>query len=128
MVGGVRGADHRGERAFEGAQDLAHRDVGRRPGQLVAAVRPTRGGDQSGVAEDERQLLQVRPRQVLGRGDLRQRSWTLTVVSSELHHQPDAVLALRAEGDGAGAVEAWSRGRRGVRQGSILNPDSNGRD
>ncbi len=45
------GADHRGERAFEGPKDLAHRDVGGRTGQLVAAVRATGRDDKAGVTQ-----------------------------------------------------------------------------
>ena len=38
VLGVVAGADHRGDRALEGAQDLGHRDRARRAGELVAAV------------------------------------------------------------------------------------------
>jgi len=38
-------------------------------------------------------------------------------VAAELHHQPNAVFALRREGDGAAAMEDLS-----VAQGTTLNP------
>jgi hypothetical protein len=69
----VRGAKHRGDRAFEGAQDLAHADVDRRARQLVAAARTTGTDDEPGVAQACDKLLEVRPRQVLFRGDLGER-------------------------------------------------------
>ena len=98
-------ADHRRERALEGAQDLAHRDRLRRARELVAAVGAARGDDEAGVAKHERELLEVCPRHVLGRGDLRERRGPCAEMPPELDHQPNAVLALRAERDGARAVE-----------------------
>jgi hypothetical protein len=45
-------------------------------------------------------------------------------MATELDHQADAVLALRAEGDGAAAVEGeLLRGRRRDGQGTVLNPE-----
>jgi hypothetical protein len=50
-------------------------------------------------------------------------------VPAELDHQPDAVLALRAEGDRAAAMEGQagrgrdSDGAGGSGQGTILNPE-----
>ena len=63
-------ADHRRERPFEGAEDLAHRDRLRRASELVAAVGAAGRDDEAGVAKHERELLEVGPGHVLGRGDL----------------------------------------------------------
>ena len=104
--GSSRRADHRGDRAFEGAQDLAHRDLGGRTGELVAAVGAAGAHDEAGVAQADHELLEVGPRQVLLGGDLGQAGRPGAVVAAELDHQPNAVLALRREGDGAAAVEA----------------------
>ena len=110
-VGGVvAGADHRGDRAFEGSQDLAHRDGLGRAGELVAAVGAAGAHDEAGLAQADDELLEVGAREVLLGGDLGERRRTGPEVAPELDHQPHAVLALRAEGDGAAAVEGRSRG------------------
>ena len=108
----IRGADHRGDGAFEGPKDLAHRDVCGSRRQLVAAMRTTGAGDEARFAEVDDELLEIRAREVLLRGDLGETGRTGAVVASELDHQPDAVLALRAEGDGAGPVIGRPRERR----------------
>ena len=84
-------------------------------GELVAAAGAAGGDDEAGVPEARHELLQVGARQVLVRGDLREAGRPGAVAAPELDHEPDAVLALRGEGDGAGSMEA-----RAVRQGSIL--------
>ena len=107
------GADHRGDRTLERAQDVGHRDLVGRPGELVAAVRAPGRHDEAGVAQAHHELLEVRPGQLLLGGDLGQAGRPGAVVATELDHQPDAVLALRREGDGAAAVElgAGAQGR-----------------
>ncbi len=124
MLRVVRGADHRGERALKGPKDLAHPDLGRRVGELVAAVSAASAGDQPGVAEAHHELLEVGAGELLLRGDLGEARGTLPEMPPELDHEPDAVLALRAEGDGAGAVE-HGPGRLGcgVGQRRVLNPE-----
>ena len=112
---GVRGADHRRDRALEGAQDVAHPDLVRGRAELVAAAGAARGRDEAGVPEAGDELLQVGARQVLVQRDLGEAGRPGAVAAPELDHEPDAVLALRGEGDGAGTMEA-----RAVRQGSIL--------
>jgi hypothetical protein len=120
----VRGADHRGERALKSAEHLAHPDVLGRASQLIAAVGAARARDQPGIAEAHHELLEVGARELLLGGDLGEARRTLAVMPTELDHQPDAVLALRAEGDGAGAVEGGTgRGGGRMRQGRILNPE-----
>ena len=127
VLGIVGRADHRGDRALEGAEDLAHPDVAGRAGQLVAAMGAAGAGDEAGVAEAHHELLEVGPREVLVGGDLGEARRPGPEPPAELDHQPDAVLALRAEGDGAGAVErramAWRGGRERLRQGTVLNPE-----
>ena len=76
-----------------------------RPRELVAAARTAGGHDESGVPEGHHELLQVGARQILVGGDGREAGRPGAEVARELGHQPHAVLALRAEGDGAGAVE-----------------------
>src|SRR3990170_6996385 len=65
VLGIVAGADHRGDRALECAEGLAHRDLGRRSGQLVAALSAPGADDEAGLAEVAGEMLEVRPRQVL---------------------------------------------------------------
>ena len=108
VVRGVRGADHRRDRALQGAEDLAHPDLARVAGELVAAVGAAGGDDQAGVAEAHRQLLEVGAREVLRGRDLGEARRPGPEVPPELDHEPHAVLALRAEGDGAGAMERGS--------------------
>ena len=121
VLGVVGGAHHRGDRALEGAEDLAHPDLGGVAGELVAAVGASRRDDEAGVAEAHHQLLEIRPGEVLLGRDLRERGRPLAEMPAELNHEPDAVLALRRERDGAAAVE----GRAGCRvgQGTVLNPE-----
>ena len=72
LVGGLvflAGADHRGDRPLERAQDVRHPDVLGRPGELVAAVGAAGGDHQPGVAQAHDQLLEVRPRQLFLGGD-----------------------------------------------------------
>ena len=89
-------------------------------GELVAAVGAAGADDEAGVAEAHDELLEVRPREVLLGGDLGQAGRPGPVVPGELDHEPDAVLALRAEGDGAGAVEGGTgRDGKGQRSASI---------
>ena len=91
--------------------------------ELVAAVRAAGAHDQPCFAKADDELLQVRARQVLLGGDLRERRRPHAVVTPELDHQAHAVFALRAEGDGAAAVEgearAGGRRRRSGRRSSI---------
>ncbi len=115
VVGLVGGADHRRDRALEGAEDLAHPDLVGSPRELVAAAGAAGGHDEAGVPEARDELLEVGARQVLVDRDLREARGPGPVAPPELHHEPDAVLALRAEGDGAGSVEGRARG-----QGSVL--------
>ena len=110
VLGVVGGAEHRRDRALEGAQDLAHRDGVGRPGQLVAAVGAARAHDEPGLAQVHDELLEVGARQVLLRGDAGEARRTGPVVARELDHQPHAVLALRGEGDGARAVVGGALG------------------
>ena len=106
--------DHRGDGALERAQDVGHGDRGRWPGQFVAAAGAPGRDDESGVAQAHHELLEVRSRELLFGGDLGQAGRPGAVVASELDHQPDAVLALRREGDGAAAVELGSCAQDGV--------------
>ena len=101
----LAGADHRGDRALERAQDVAHPDVLGRPRELIAAVGAAGAETPAGVAEAHDELLEIGARQLLLGGDLGQAGRPGAVVARELDHQPDAVLALRREGDGAAAVE-----------------------
>ena len=86
--------------------------VSGRSGEFVAAVGATGAHDEAGFAQADDELLEVGAREVLLGGDLGERRRTGPVVPPELDHQAHAVLALRAEGDGAAAVEgrraAWS--------------------
>ena len=83
--------------------------------ELVAAAGAAGGDDEAGVAEAGDELLEVGARQVLVGGDLREARRAFAEAPPELHHEPDAVLALRAEGEGAGAMERGSlRQRRGL--------------
>ena len=83
--------------------------------------------DEIGVAQADDQLLQVGPGEILFGGNLRQRRRPGPEMTAELDHQADAVLALRAERDGAAAMEGgpvrrgWDR--RGSGQGTVLNPE-----
>jgi hypothetical protein len=112
---GVRGADHRRDRPFEGAQHVAHPDLVRRRAELVPAAGAAGGRDEACVPQARDQLLQVGARQVLVQRDLGEARGTRAVPPAELNHPPHAVLALRGEGDGAGTMEA-----RAVHQGSVL--------
>ena len=125
VLGIVGRADHRRDRALQGAEDLAHPDVGRGTGQLVAAARAAGAGDEAGVAEAHDELLEVGPRQVLVGGDVRQAGRSGPEPTPELDHEPHAVLALRTEGDGARSMEgrAGRGGGQRLRQWTILNPE-----
>src|SRR5450759_1962879 len=120
VVGILGRADHRGQRPLQRAERLAQRDLGGIARQRIATVGAARGGDDARLPERDHQLLQVRPWQRLIHGDLRERDrhgrlWP--PVARELDEHPHAVLALRAEGDGAGGVErsdAQGSGPRGV--------------
>ena len=114
----VGGADHRRDRALEGAEDLAHPDLVGRRGELVAAAGAAGRDDEAGVAEAGHQLLEVGAREVLVERDLGEARRPGPVAPPELDHEPDAVLALRAEGDGAGSVEGRARGQGWVLVGS----------
>src|SRR4029078_7064713 len=116
------------ERALERAEHVAHPDLDPWAGELAAAVGAARARDQSGVAEAQHELLEVGAGELLLRGDLGEARGTLPEVPPELDHEPDAVLALRAEGDGAGAVK-HGPGRLGcgVGQRRVLNPEGFGR-
>ena len=114
VLGVVAGAEHRGDRAFEGAKDLAHRDRLGRAGELVAAVRAAGAGHETGLAKADDELLEIGAREVLLGGDLGQARRTRPVVAPELDHEPDAVLALRGEGDGAAAVVGEAGGSGSV--------------
>ena len=72
--------------------------------EFVAAVGAASALHQFGVAEADDELLEVGPRQVFLLGDVRQAGGPVSVPLGELRHQPHAVLALRGEGNGAGAV------------------------
>ncbi len=76
------------------------------PSQLVAAVGAARADDEAGLAQVDDELLEVGPGQVLLGGDAGQAGRSGAVVAGELDHEPDAVLALRGERDGARAVVA----------------------
>ena len=89
---------------LQGAEDLAHRDLGGCPCELVAAVGAARAHDEPGVAQVHDELLEVGARQVLFRGDPGEARRPGPVVARELDHQPHAVFALRGEGDGPRAV------------------------
>ena len=73
------------------------------------------GTDEAGVAQDERELLEMRPWEVVLSRDLGEAGRPAAVVAAELDHEPDAVLTLRRERDRAGPVEARSVGGCGVR-------------
>jgi hypothetical protein len=82
--------------------------------------------DEAGVAEAHDQLLEVGAGKVLFGRDLREAGRALAEVSAQLDHQPDTVLALGRERDGAAAMEG--RADRGVGldrlgQGCGLNPE-----
>ena len=66
----VAGAQHRGDRALEGAQDVGHRDRLGRSGELVAAVRAAGARHETGLAQADDELLEVGAREVLLGGDL----------------------------------------------------------
>ena len=70
VLGVVGGAHHRRDRAFEGAEDLAHPDLGGVAGELVAAVGAPRRDDEAGVAEAHDELLEIRAGEVFLRRDL----------------------------------------------------------
>src|SRR4051794_25676969 len=101
----VRHADHRCDRPLERPQDLGHRDLGGGPGELVAAVGAARAGHEARVPKHDRELLEVRPREVLLGGHLGEARRSGADVPAELDHQSNAVLALRAEGERTRAVE-----------------------
>ena len=99
-----------------------------RPGELVAAVGAAGAGDEAGIAEAHDELLEIGPGEVLVGGHLGEARRTGAEPPTELDHQPDAVLALRAERDRARAVERQARVRGGcgrdlARQGKVLNPE-----
>ena len=73
-------------------------------GELIAAMGAAGADDEAGFAQVDDELLEVGARQVLLGGDPGQAGRAGAVVAGELDHQPHAVLALRREGDGAGAV------------------------
>ena len=127
VLGIVGGAEHRRDRPFERAQHLAHPDLVRAPGQLVAAVRAAGAGHEAGVAEAHHELLEVGPGEILVGGDLGEARGPGAEAPSELDHEPDPVLTLRAEGDGTRAVERQARlgngGRQVGSQRSRLNPE-----
>ena len=77
--------------------------------QLVAAVRTAGADHEAGLAQADDQLLQVGPREVLLGGHPGEAGRAGAVVPRQLDHQPHAVLALRGEGDGAGAVVHGTR-------------------
>src|SRR6478752_5219388 len=95
-------------------EDVAHPDLGRMRTELVAATRATCGDDQPGLSEARHELLQVGAGKVLVQRDLREAGRPCPVAAPELDHEPHAVLTLRAEGDGAGTVEACALCQGGV--------------
>ena len=125
------GADHRGERALERAEDLAHLDRLGRPRQLVAAVGAARARRPGRRPEGRRQAARGRPA-ACPRPRRSPRGWPARAeVPPELDHQPNAVLALRAEGDGARAVERGPMAGGGLIRGGqegVLNPKRSCRD
>ena len=73
VLGIVGRAEHRGDRALEGSQDLAHPDRLGRARELVAAVGAAGRDDEAGLAQADDELLEVGPREVLLGGDPGQR-------------------------------------------------------
>ena len=122
VLGIVRGAEHRGDRPLERAQDLAHGDGLGGSGELVAAMGAAGANDEPGFAQVHDELLEIRARQVLLGGDAGQAGRAGPVVPGELDHQAHAVLALGRERDGAGAVVRGPKdGGDGLGQGSVLD-------
>ena len=120
VMGVLAGADHRRERSLERAQGFAEGDRGGVPGERIPAAGATGAGDDARLPEGDSELLEVGPRQVLVRSDLREADGDRRVgrpAPGQLDEHADAVLALRAEGDGAGRMEgpvAQGSGPRGA--------------
>ena len=116
---GVRGilggADHRGERALEGAEHLAHRDRLGGSRQLVAAVGAAGARRPGRRRAGSRRAARGRPAGMSSAAAISaRRRRPGPEVPPELDHQPHAVLALRAEGDGAACRGTWARGGVGA--------------
>src|SRR5215203_4754929 len=93
----VEEAVHGRDRTLEREHDVVHRDLLRRLGQQVAAVRAARGLDQVMLLEQGGDALQVREREVLGFRHRLQAHRLSSALEPELDQQPDAVLGLRRE-------------------------------
>ncbi len=119
LEGIVGHADHRRDRPLEGPEDLEHPDLLGRASELVAAPGAAGTRHEPRFAEPEGELLEVGARELLFGGDLGERGRPGAVVAPELDHEPDAVLALRREGDGAAAVVGGA-----LAQGSVLARDA----
>ena len=82
----VGGTEHRRDRAFEGAKDLAHPDLLWRPGELVAAVGAAGAGHEAGIAEAHDELLEIGPGEVLVGGHLGEARRTGAEPPTKLNH------------------------------------------
>src|SRR5262249_27380251 len=87
--------------AFDGAQDLSHRDLRRRSHQLVASLGPTLRLEQTSALEEQEHLLQITLRDALASRHLLDRYQTLlagrlvALVDGQIEEGADRVLTLR---------------------------------
>ena len=82
------------DRLVDGQHDVRYADCLRRPGQQVAAAGPTHGAHQAATAQFCEQLFQVGQRDVLARGDFRQRHRGAVAVAGKVGHRHHRVSAL----------------------------------
>src|SRR5450755_2835505 len=88
---------HRRNRAFERLHHLVHRDLLRRSGQPISAVRATGAHHQPGFAQPGDHLLEVGQRQPFSVRDRLQARGMLRRLPAQLDHQAHAVLGLGGE-------------------------------
>ena len=79
---------------FETVDHLVEANLLGSPGELMAAVRPARRGDEAGAAEDHQHLVEKRARDPLPPGDLATLERTPPGMARELQDGSDAVFGF----------------------------------
>src|ERR1700741_2365527 len=90
-------ADLRLDRSLERAHDVASGDVVRVTRERVASAGSTFACDEAGLAQTRNELLEIRLRQLLARGDRVEAHSALAVVAREVDHEPHPVFAARGD-------------------------------
>src|SRR5262245_152526 len=109
--------------AFDGAEDLSHRDLRRRTHQLVASLGPTLRLEQTSALEEQEHLLQIALRDALPSRHLLDRHQTLVsgrllaLVDGQIEERADRVLTLRRNSDIRSRMECTDRGEASSRMG-----------